>query len=79
MVFHHSKCPQRTLKPENPHRAGACAARVYSLSFVLSLEATYATSITLESVLSVIRRGAFQAPTQACWVTLGSRRRTDSL
>ena len=47
-------------------------------SFVLSLEAPNATSITLESVLSVIRRGALQAPVQACWETFGTRRSSDT-
>ena len=78
MVFHHSGGLQGAPLPLNPHLPGARRARVYSLSFVLSLEAWNATSITLESVLSVIRRGALQAPEQACWVTLGTRRSSDT-
>ena len=57
VVFHHSWGLQGTQKSVNPQLAGPSRARVYSLSFVLRLAASRATSITLECVLSVIHWG----------------------
>ena len=70
------KCPSSSSPPVNLEPSPPNP--LYSLRSNISLEATYATSITLESVLSVIRRGALQAPVQACWETFGTRRSSDT-